>query len=139
VADREIEAMRKRLDGLTVGRQFADEVSPEALAKEFGSTPADLGAAIARADALRQARMVREIMPEEIGPNFKPADTLAPPKPSEEITPEATKALETQAAAVLETPGRMGELREAAIRDLDAADLQMKDAQAALGCAMGSI
>lgn len=125
--------LRRKLD------RHADLATPAPeVAQDLGyQAPADLGAAIVRADALRQSRMMREILPDGPKPGGDPVvRPVAPEKAAAEPTPEELKTLDTQAAAVLEQPGR-GDLRRAAQRDLDAADVQMKDAQAALGCVMG--
>jgi hypothetical protein len=116
------------------------------IAEDMGfKEPAAFGEAMARAEVMRQARMVREIMPEGIGPNFKPDSAIPAPKAQEEITPEALKALDTEAKRLLEVPanaerevsidGRTMTAREA----LEDADRMARDASAALNCAVGAL
>lgn len=142
---REIEQVRKRLGGLDFGRSFADDVPADVLAREFGGVePAKLGEAIQRADMMRQARIVREVMGDIGGQPFRPVET-ASTKADQPMPPEQIKALETETARLMEDKaiaarevsidGRTMSAREA----MEDADRMAKDAQAALGCAMGSL
>lgn len=104
-------------------------------AVERGQASPDLLAAIQRADLMRQARLVRETMPDGPPPKFEVAPEgtkAAPDKPD----PEAQAALDTEAQRILETPGALGNLKRTATRELEAADLDLKDARAAMGCVM---
>lgn len=122
------------------------ETPREAIARDLGAPDAPtLGEALTRAEVMRQARLVREIMPEGIGPNFKPDGPIPAPKVEEEITPEALKALDAETQRLLEVPanadrevsidGRTMTAREA----LEDADRMAKDATAALNCAVGAL
>ncbi len=144
-ADREIEAMRKRLEGLSIGNRFAEEAPADVLAREFGGQPVDLGAAIARADALRQARLVREIVPEGIAPQRPPAVDLKVNAPPREITPQEAKALDTETRRLMEDKAIAsrevsvdGKVMSAA-QAMEEADRLDRDATAAIKCAVGSL
>lgn len=144
-ADREIEAMRKRLDSLATGNRFADEVPAEVLAREFGGTPADLGPVISRADALRQARMVRESVGEPAAPAFRSASDIATSRAPKPVNPEQARALETETRRLLEKPANAerevaidGKVMSAA-EAMEDADRMAKDAAAALNCAVGAL
>lgn len=146
VVTREIEQVRNRLGSLDFGRSFADEVPADVLAREFGDIePAKLGEAVQRADMMRQGRIFREIVGDPGSAGFSRAAEAPPSRAAEMFTPEQTKALETETARLLENEtnaarevsidGRTMSAREA----MEDADRMAKDAQAALGCAMGSL
>lgn len=140
---REIEQARKRLEGMSVGRAFADEVSPEILAREFGAADAPgLAEALQRAEILRQARVVRELLPEGIAPRLTPAADMPAPAAGERITPEMQQALDSEVARIVEARGNMeisvGDRTMRAADALDEADRLAKDAQSAMRCAMGA-
>ena len=146
VVTREIEQTRNRLGSMSAGSKFADEVPADVLAREFGAfDPAKIGEAIQRADMMRQARIVREIMGEPVAPNFRPANDIGPSGTFQPVTPEQARALETETARLLEDDanasrevsidGRTMSAREA----MEDADRMAKDAQSALGCAMGAL
>lgn len=125
---------------------MAEPAQPQAVAQDLGFTePAGLADAIHRADLFRQAAIAREAMPAAESPAQdavrqasvaeRPATSAATESPPD---PEQLAALKTQADAVLAEPGRLGDFKRYAVRELDAADLQMKDATAAIRCAMGA-
>jgi hypothetical protein len=145
VLSREIEQVRNRLGSLTAGRQFADEVPADVLAREFGSVDsAKLSEAIQRADMMRQARIVREVMGDTAGQPFRPAGSIST-KADQALPLEQVKALEAETARLLEDKdiaarevsidGRTMSAREA----MEDADRMAKDAQAALNCAIGAL
>tara|TARA_R110000868_G_scaffold411706_1_gene707817 strand:- start:35284 stop:37167 length:1884 start_codon:yes stop_codon:yes gene_type:complete len=145
VVTREIEQTRNRLGSLSAGRQFADEVPADVLAREFGGAePAKLGDAIQRADMMRQARIVRELMGDPASQPFRPAEPIST-KADQPLPPEQVKALETETARLMENEavasrevsidGRTMSAREA----VEDADRMAKDAQAALNCAIGAL
>lgn len=94
---RELDQVRARLDALTVGSRFADEVPADVLARELGSTPADIAAAIQRADVMRQATMVREVLPE--GRPVVETRRADLPRPD---APEIQKAREAEVGRILD-------------------------------------
>ena len=102
VVAREVDQARRKIGDLTIGNRFADEAPADLLAREFGTTPADLGGAITRADALRQARMVREIVPEGIDPRGRQDGNSARNEAPTEITPEVQRALDTEVQRILQ-------------------------------------
>jgi len=144
--------LRRKLDRYAFAPGFEWAGRPDqpwagpAIAKDLGfKEPGELGAAIARADALRQARMVREIVPEGISPQRPPASVTAAPVAPKEITPEQARALDTETRRLLEDKAIAG--REVSVdgkvmsaaQAMEDADRMAKDAQAALGCAMGAL
>jgi len=146
VVTREIEQVRSRLGSMDFGRSFADEVPADVLAREFGGIePAKLGEAVQRADMMRQGRIFREIVGDPGSAGFSRATDAPPARATETLSPEQTKALETETARLLENEanaarevsidGQTMSAREA----MEDADRMAKDAQAALGCAMGSL
>lgn len=142
-ADAAVVDLRRKL-----GR-YAEEFEPatihQTIAQDLGlPSGADLGLAIQRADMMRQARMVREVLPEPAPPEFnrasvKGASEGIQPAGAGEPTPEQIAALDRQAVSILEDRGRIGEFRAVATKELAAADQTIRDAQAALNCAMGSL
>jgi hypothetical protein len=131
VADREVEAIRKRLDSLDAGRQFGENASPEQLAAELAKQP-DLTEALGRADLDRQIRTVRDVLPAG-GPRMPESKAIA--AAPVEMTPEQAKALDGEVKRIVSGKDRArSEFRQAAIKDLDALDIEAKDAAAALQC-----
>lgn len=104
---------------------------------------AELDQAMQAAEFARQARVLGHAMP---SPDTRavPTGTASPApkgKPVTEpadIAPEIQKAMEAQAARALET-GSLGDFKKAALKAIEDADLQAKDARAALNCAMGGL
>lgn len=139
VLAREIDQVRGRLDNLTVGNRFADEVPADVLAREFGGTADGLGLAIARADILRQARMVREILPEGVAPRVETAAT----EPAKPMPPEQVAALKTETARLVETrPDLEVEIdgrTMSAAKAMEEADRLDKEARIAMNCAIGAL
>lgn len=143
---REIEQMRNRLGSMDFGRAFADEMPADVLAREFGSFgPAGLAEAIQRADMMRQVRVFRDVMGEPGSVGFSRSTEAMPSRATETLTPEQAKALDVETARLMENEatasrevsinGRTMSAREA----MEDADRMAKDAQAALGCAMGAL
>lgn len=103
--------------------------------------PADLASAIVRVDVARQARMVREMVPDSPPPRASEA-TKAGERPAEP-TPEQVKGLDTEAARIVEAnPGREVSVDGRTMRAAEAledADRMAKDATAALNCAVGAL
>jgi hypothetical protein len=145
-AEKAVADLRRKLDRYAFAPGFEWAGRPDQpwtgprVAKDLGFTaPADLDAAIQRAEFERQVRMLREVVPES--PRTAPAEPMAaPPK---EIAPEAQKALDTEVARlVAASPDLRVEINGRTMSAADAladADRMAKDAQAALGCAMGSL
>lgn len=139
VVAREIDQVRGRIDSLTVGNRFADEVPADVLAREFGGTPDNLGAALMRADILRQARMVREILPDGVAPRVD-AKVNDPARP---MPPELVAALKTETARLVEGRPDLeveidGRIMSAS-KAMEEADRLDRDATAAIKCAVGSL
>jgi hypothetical protein len=146
VVTREIEQMRNRLGSMDFGRAFADEMPADVLAREFGSFgPTGLAEAIQRADMMRQVRVFRDVMGEPGSVGFSRSTEAMPSRATETLTPEQVKALDVETARLMENEatasrevsinGRTMSAREA----MEDADRMAKDAQAALGCAMGAL
>lgn len=146
----EVDQLRARIDALEVGGRYADDISPDTLAAEFGTDAPGLDGAIQRADLMRQARMVREVVPDiqqvlERAPTDRGADGMpaqqritspgdAPAKVPADLTPEQKAVLDAETERVLTKSGPM---RDVIMREIEKADLSVKDAQAAMGCAVG--
>lgn len=145
----EIEQVRGRLESVRgeierPGKQ-APPAAPASVAQALGlpeGAGTDAANVLQRADMFRQATIAREAMPSpaeaavrQASVAERPATSAATESPPD---PEQLAALKTQADAVLAEPGRLGDFKRYAVRELDAADLQMKDATAAIRCAMGA-
>ncbi len=114
------------------------------LAKDMGFTePAGFGAAMQRAEIMRQARILRDVLPEGVGPRSSPANEIGASAPAKEITPEMQKALDTEAARLVEANPDMeveiGGRTMAARQALEEADRLDKEARIAINCAIGGL
>jgi hypothetical protein len=114
------------------------------LAKGLGFTePKGFGDAMARAEMMRQARILRDVLPDGAAPRTSPTNDAPAPKATEAISPEMQKALDTETKRLVEGNPQMeveiGGRTMSAKEAMDDADRMAKDAQAALGCAMGSL
>ena len=139
VLTREVEQVRGKIDGLTVGSRYADDAPADVLAREFGGTPDNLGAALVRADVLRQARMLREFGIGET-PRATAPETTAP---AAALTPEQTAALKTETARLVEANPQLeveinGRTMSAA-KAMEEADRLDKEANIAMNCAVGAL
>lgn len=119
--------------------RYAAKVDPaEAIADLGFKAPADFGMALARADILRQARMVRDILPEGVTPRATDVDLKV-----NEITPEQTAALKTEAARLVEANPQLEVEIEgrtmSATKAMEEADRLDKEASIAMNCAVGAL
>lgn len=144
-AEKAVADLRRKLDRYAFAPGFEWAGKPDQpwtgprVAKDLGfSAPADLDAAIARAEFGRQARMLREIAPEP--PRTPPAEQAAVPQ---EVTPEIQKALDAETARlVAASPDLRIEINGRTLSAADAladSDRMARDAQAALNCAIGAL
>jgi len=138
--------LRRKLDRYAYAPGFewagapGQKMGAEPIAKDLGfKAPADLGLAIAKADVLRQARMLREFGIGE-APRAPTADTAAP---AAALTPEQTAALKTETARLVEANPQLeveinGRIMSAS-KAMEEADRLDRDATAAIKCAVGSL
>lgn len=144
-AEKAVADLRRKLDRYAFAPGFEWAGKPDQpwtgprIAKDLGFTaPADLDAAIARAEALRQARVVREILPE----GAPPRQAAPEPQAMTADTPEALQAIDSEVARVMEARAgleiRIGDRTLRAADALEESDRLAKDAQAAIRCAMGA-
>lgn len=145
-AEKAVADLRRKLDRYAFAPGFEWAGRPDQpwtgprIAQDLGfAAPADLDAAIQRAELARQVRMLREVAPEV--PRTPPAEKVV--EAPKEITPEAQKALDTEVARLVEaSPDLRVEINGRTMSAADAladADRMATDAKAALGCAMGSL
>jgi len=143
-AEKAVTDLRRKLDRYAFAPGFEWAGRPDqpwtgpSIAKDLGFTaPADLDAAIQRAEFARQVRMLREVAPE--APRTPPAEQMAVPQ---EATPEMQRALDTEVARLVEaSPDLRIEINGRTMSAADAladSDRMAKDAQAATRCAMGA-
>jgi hypothetical protein len=139
-AKREVDFLRSKLDKL----EIRQDMQPALAEMGFPQAP-DIGPMLARAEMMRQARVVRDVVPDGVRPDFRAAGEAPPSARASEqaVSPEVQKALDLEAARVIkgrpdlemEIDGRTMSAREA----FEDADRMAKDAQAALNCAIGAL
>lgn len=147
VARGEVDAFRKKLESMSFGRQFVDDVTPEVLARELETTPVDFADALMRADMARQMAIARDAGffaartdPEGRAP--APVSAVASSKPVE-MTPEQAAALDNQAKQLLEQPDVADhkiviEGNEMSARAaMEEVEQMRRDAAAAAACVVG--
>lgn len=154
VLQTEIDQLRERVDKLTPERLAKGETGfetqtatvPEGAVKKAdldrqatapfrAMTPGELRGAVARSERTRLARA--NDIPPDTTPQF---DTTVREegKRVEDLTPQELQKMADDTLAVLAKPGALGPMREGAMRDLELADLQAKDAAKVASCVMGA-
>lgn len=114
-------------------RAFSERFDPrDTIAFDLGVPDAPtLAEAILRADTLRQARMMREVLPEGAAAPVRPVERPAPAGEAI-IDPEHQQALKAEVDRILEA----GPVDRGLRADLDRADQAMADVRAAMRCVM---
>jgi hypothetical protein len=123
-AQREVDFLRSKLDKIETGR-------PEepVTRRPFGAEPADVAKALEAAEFNRHVRMVRENVPGERPGLAKSGQDKPKLRPSDGLAQRANPTRSNAAAtAVMEGKGTLGDFKRTAKRELDALDLEMKDA-----------
>lgn len=132
-AQREVDFLRSKLDKIELQQNV-----PAALAEIGFAAPADVGPTLARAEMMRQARVVREVLGDQ--PRATPA--ALPAESATVSAPELDRALDTEVRRLIEANAdREVSIGGRTIRAAEAmaeADRMDRDAAAALGCAIGA-
>lgn len=150
----EVDALRRKLESISFGRRFADDVSPDVLARELETTPVDLAAALQRADFERQATIAQEAgffasRAAEGGstgvpkPGSPGPDVQAGGVKKGQVPPEQVAALDNQVKQSLLDPTVAGRevsvdgVAMSAARAMEETDRMAKDAATAMQCVLG--